>query len=219
MPKKLSPQGKAAPPPTPESPAPAAKKVTTRRKKAAESAAKAIRNIRHVQCRVTLDDQRILLEPRGQRGDLALVNEDHQRDPWFEPNIGMIYEVISEEEARDILRKQANNQQVGPSTFDLLTNERGEGYAQQTVHVGPSNQEQGQVVAQIDQTGQGRYSQQNETITRVSGEAPQRVEVPGSQRLSEQELDELARRTKGAENTGDVLRSALNVTIEPTQRG
>lgn len=234
MPRKVTPKGTAATPPKAETP-PAAKKASTRRKKTTKAAEPEkenlyIRNIRGVQCRVTLDDRRFLLEPRGQRGDLARINEDHIADPNFEPNIGMIYEILSEEEAKDILRKQANNQQVGPTTIDYLLNEYGRPY-ERAPRVEKPFEQQGQVVAQIQDVGQGRYSEHNKEVVRGPGQPPLQANVPGSvgnpgpeipaDIPAEQVADWIARNTPKGENSnaGDIMRSNLRVTIDPTQPG
>jgi hypothetical protein len=233
MPRKVTPKGKAATPPTADTPKPA-KKTTTRKRttKAAEpqSENKYIRNIRGVQCRITLDDDRILLEPRGQRGDIKRVVEDHMADPNFEPNIGMIYEVLNEEAAKDILRKQANNQQVGATTVDYLLNEYGQPYQRGPVVERPYEQ-QGQVVAQIQDGGQTRHSDRSEQIVRGQGAPPLPAQVPGSVGYpqvqvpsnipADQVADWVARNTPAGENSnaGDIMRGSLRVSIDPTQPG
>ena len=214
-PKKLTPNGKAAP--KKQTP-PAAPKKTAAAKKPASSSTKFVRNIRNITVRGTLDNgRRIELKPRGERGDLISLSKEDVNDSKVVENMGMIWEIVSEAEAQDILNKQATNQQVGETAFDQLLNEYGKPY-EQGVKVEESFENQGEVVATVEDTGDGRFTEGNTNLIRSSGGAPEVVSPPGAQGnpVTEAQLDVLAR---DSQVDGDALRSVLNVSVEPTQRG
>lgn len=135
----------------------------------------------------------------------------------------MLYEVIEDDLAREIIQKQSTNQQVH-TPLDFLLNERGERYQQAPV-TAPSYEQQGEVVASIEQTGQGRYTQDNTEVRRNAG-PPQIANVPGSvgnpvpevpsHIPAEQVADWVARNYGDA--AGEALRASLNVSVAPTQR-
>lgn len=141
-------------------------------------------------------DTRIHLEPRGRRGDMRLVTEEMVQDPMYQHNLGVIFEEIPIEVGKDIINKQQTNQQNGPSTMDLLTNEYGAKYTQTRATVEPSFESQGVTVASIDPGANGRNTTQNVDINRTVQPTdhfagpqaqpsqplgPQQVQVPGSQ--------------------------------------
>jgi hypothetical protein len=153
-----------------------------------------------------------------------LAPEQHD-DPIFLDNIGMIYEVIPASEANEIRRKQQINQQVGPTAFDFLVNERGEKIT--SARVTQPFEQQSFTVANIQQAQDTRHTQNNEQLERPMG--PQQVAVPGSPGTvpqvpsdipAEQVADWIARNSPKGEdsNLGDVLRSQFNVRMEPPQR-
>jgi len=206
-PKKLTPNGKAAP--KKQTPPAAPKTTTAAAKKPASSSTKFVRNIRNITVRGTLDNgRRIELKPRGERGDLISLSKEDVKDSKIVENMGMIWEVVSEAEAQDILNKQGTNQQVGETAFDQLLNEYGKPY-EQGVKVEESFENQGEVVATLEDTGDGRFTEGNTNIVRSSGGAPDVVSPPGAKGNPVTE----------AQADGDALRSVLNVSIEPTQRG
>lgn len=210
-PKKVTPRGKAA---TPKQPAAAKKKTAAAAKpKKKTDSTKFVRNIRNITVRATLDnDRRIELKPRGQRGDLASLAKDEVNDSRVIENIGMIWEVISAAEAQEILHKQATNQQVTPTALDHMLNEYGQPY-QQEVKLEEAFEQQGETVATLEEDGDGRFVQNRTSIVRG---APEVVSPPGAQGnpVTEGQLDQMAR-----EGDGENLRDALNVNIEPTQKG
>lgn len=219
-PKRVTPRGEAAPPPKAQKPKPAAKKTTTAKKAATTPASnvKYIRNIRYVEARLTLENERRFeFKPRGERGDLKKVTEDDLSDPLLLENIGHIIEVISEAEGKEIIRKQQTNASPGVSAAAQLTNERGEAYAEGAVKITQDPQQQAQTVAQITNDGSGRYVENREQITRQQAVGPEVVAVPGSLGHSATDIDAVAREVKG-EEAGDILRSQFTVSVEPTQR-
>lgn len=143
-----------------------------------------------------MNDMRIHLEPRGRRGDMRLVTEDMVQDPMYQHNLGVIFEEIPIMLGKEIISKQQTNQQNGPSTMDLLTNEYGKKYTQTRATIEPSYESQGVTVASINPGADGRNTTQNVDISRMvqptdhfSGPqaqppqplGPQQVQVPGSQ--------------------------------------
>lgn len=213
-PKKVQPNGKAA---TPKRAAtkkkPAAKKKTAPPK---QDTARFVRNIRNITVRCTLENgRRIELKPRGERGDMASLSEEETNDARVIENVGMIWELLGSQQAQDILHKQSTNQQVSPTAFDQLLNEYGKPYEGDAT-VEKAFEEQGEVVANVEDTGDGRFTQNNQQLVRNSGEAPEVVSPPGARgnEVTEGQLDQLARDAQD----GDALRSALNVSVQPTQK-
>lgn len=222
MPKRVTPRGEAAPKQA-SARKPAAKKTTAAKKQTEKASTYSyLRNIRYVEARLTLEDnRRINLQPRGQRGDMARIPTEDLGDTVVQDNVGYIIEVISDEAGREIMRKQQTNQNTSQSVMSQLTNERGEPYTQESVTVGPSNEEQAIVVADVQNTGQGRFSERNTELVRSVG--PNIVNAPGSIQIPDnipahERADWVARNVKG-DQTGDALLGELNVTVEPTQQG
>lgn len=187
-PKRVAPLGQSAPPPEPNvattqsiGEKSAKKKATTSTPARPKAGTKYIRNIRGIGCRLTLDSgRRIEFAPRGQVGDLEPVTKEEQQDSKFISNEGMIFEIISVAEAQDVLRKQSTNAQTDrPQLIDHLRNEKGEAYERTDVRVTPAYEQQGQVVAQVEQTADGRYTEGNTDVVRRDG-PPEQVAVPGS---------------------------------------
>lgn len=189
---------------------PGAKKQTTKKsaskkkaKPAATSDNRALHYIRNLHSgaggsRVDLavHDIRIHLEPRGRRGDMKMVTEEMVQDPAYQHNLGVIFEEIPIDIGQEIIRKQAINQQTGPSTMDMLTNEYGEKYTQQRATVMPSFEDQGVTVASLTPGADGRNTTGNIDVSRTVQPTthfggpqatpsqplgPQQVQVPGSQ--------------------------------------
>lgn len=221
MPKRVSPKGKAAPPPQAETPAPAKKTAAKPRTKKTTSEATPqvyLRNIRGIAVRCTLDSgRRIELQPRGQRGDLAALGEDEHSDSKVIENVGWIWEPITQEEAHAIFSKQGtnSNQNVG-SIMDIIRNPKGEAYENEAVVEKPFEQ-QGIDAGTVSEKGD---------IQRAPGAPPERVELPGTNNFPipdvpsdvppDQVSDYLAR--NAGEDAGDALRSSLRVSVQPTQR-
>lgn len=252
MPKRLSPQGKAASPAR-KAPAPAKKasqkKKPTPRSKPAKSETEErsyIRNIRGTWARLTLhqNDRRIELEPRGQRGDMAMVTPEEREDDIYRDNLGYIFEEVRLDEGKKIIAKQQTNAAPQPTIMDHIRNPHGDPY-QQPATVEASMESQGQVVANIEQKQGSQHVDQIEEITRASGAAPVQQAVPGSignpgitippDMPAEQVAAYVAqqRARAGSERVGDgtdnlarqnseeaaaALREGLNVSVGPTQR-
>lgn len=179
-PRRLAPRGRAAAPPgagEESIPAPAPRAKAKPRTRRAASTRKHIRNIRGVLVRVTLDNgRRILLEPRGQRGDQTAITEDDQDDAIFLNNLGLLYEVLSHDQANEARDKQSKNQNPSahPSTqlLDHLGNPIPFNGSASSV------ESQGVVVATLDEISGDPYSEREIEVNRVRG--PERVNVPGS---------------------------------------
>jgi hypothetical protein len=97
------------------------------------------------------------LKPRGQRGDMLRLEPQDLNDPELITQVeyGLI-EIITEAQARDIIRKQAHNvQQAIHPAMAALRNELGEEYAQDAVRVDVEYNSQGVTVAQLTPQGGG----------------------------------------------------------------
>jgi hypothetical protein len=97
------------------------------------------------------------LKPRGQRGDMLRLEPQDLNDPELITQVeyGLI-EIITEAQARDIIRKQAHNvQQAIHPAMAALRNELGEEYAQDAVRVDVEYNSQGITVAQLTPQGGG----------------------------------------------------------------
>lgn len=194
MPKKLDPKGQSAPPPAPDFVA-SNDSVRTRANEIAAQQAKFsaafkpkagtlyVRNIRAIDCRVTLDTgRRIELKARGQVDDIAPVSREEQTDSKFIINIGLLYEVLDVKDAAEVIRKQAINAQTARPRnplLDHLVNAKGEEYEITDVHIDPLEQERSIVVGQVTGAPDGRSTTDNTQIVR-QGSGPQEVSVPGS---------------------------------------
>lgn len=211
-PKRVSTRGKAAKPPAtapaPSNVAPAPKKRTPKK----PSQYLYVRNIRGTICRFTLmDNTRIELQPRGMRGDTFPVSLDHEDDPILRANVGMLFEVLNEADGKEVIFKQATNQQHH-TAFDQLVNEHGQKIS--SGRITPSAESQAKTLGEIQANAD-----------RLNDLSPQQAQVPGSvgypgvdipSHLSAEEAaDYVARQMKGAEDAaGDVLRQGLNVSID-----
>lgn len=172
-PKSVKGQGRVTAKPA-ASPKPKPKKKAAKKAKAPavnSSSVHYIRNLHHgaggARFDLSVVDVRIHLEPRGQRGDMRLVTEEMISDPVYQHNLGILFEEVPIEEGTEILRKQAINQQQGPSTYDLLTNEYGQKYDPNTrATVTAPFEQQGQVVARLSPGADGRNTSGNVDITR-----------------------------------------------------
>lgn len=97
------------------------------------------------------------LKPRGQRGDMLRLEPQDLNDPELITQVeyGLI-EIITEAQARDIIRKQAHNiQQAVHPAMAALRNELGEEYPQDAVRVDVEYNSQGITVAQLTPQGGG----------------------------------------------------------------
>lgn len=226
-PKKVTPRGKAAKPPTQKKPpAKKAAKKTTRSRSASTSKKVFIRSLVGAAGGVRLSfDEDYKLTPRGQIGDIVQVTEDDRLTPSYQADLNVLFHEISEEEAREAISKQATNAQAPrqPALMDIIKNERGESYAQAEPQVEVPFEQQGEVVATISDGPDGRFTDGYQgTITRSGGEAPQQVAAPGSVQNPlpevpsdvppEQVADWVARNTKSEQTAADAVRNSLRVT-------
>lgn len=206
----------------------------------------AVRNTTHLQTSFRLERQmdrgkrRTELKPRGQRGDFALLQpgDEHDQNLQDQLNAGIV-ELITQDEAAAIAKKQTTNQQHVHPALAMLRNERGEPYEDGAFQVAPSFEEQGVVVAQL-QDGQVAFDRGG--IVR-SGEAAgqnaagprgaQRLRQPGAApnaspyttqapipappgRESDAAADAKARR-KDVQGPSAGLPTGMQVTVAPTQ--
>jgi hypothetical protein len=181
MPGKVTPRGQGASPARKTDRSAAAKKAaaTRKRNKAQKAEAEAstnaetprepqyyVRNSWGSQVRMDLtpfnEDRRIALEPRGQRGDLARVSRQELQDDNLDWNL---VEVLSEEQAREVMAGQSINQQAPHAALDALRNALDQPYEKAPQIMTPYEQ-QGQVVAELGQGGQTRHLGQTEQINR-----------------------------------------------------
>lgn len=169
-PKSVKGQGRvtAKPAATPKS---APKKKAAKKAPAPATSSTSVHYIRNLHsgaggARFDLTERRIHLEPRGRRGDMYLVTEEMMNDPIYQHNLGILFEEIPIDVGQDIIRKQSINQQNGPSTFDLLTNEYGAKYTQTRASMTAPFEQQGQVVGHVSTGGSGVGSRETGNIQR-----------------------------------------------------
>jgi hypothetical protein len=138
-----------------------AKKTTTRRKSTPRRSQQLYyRNLRAVPVSFRFTnadkDRRVALAPRGQRGDLAPVKKDEKDEPEYINNQGLIFEIITAEEAKIIADKQVTNAQKGVHpALQQIRNQHGEHYeSPEVVRVNPEKGKQGRKVAPLNEEGQ-----------------------------------------------------------------
>src|SRR5688572_22015155 len=133
-------------------------KGTTRRKSSPRRSQQLYyRNLRGVPVswRFTESDRRVALAPRGQRNDLTPVKKGEQQEPEFINNKGLIFEVITAEEAKIIADKQTTNAQQGiHPALQQIRNQHGKEYEGDVVRVNPEKGQQGKKVAALNDEGQ-----------------------------------------------------------------
>ena len=126
-----------------------------------------LRNLHGCESRVNLSDGRkIELKPRGQRGDMESVTAEEFKDQKVQDNIGLVYEPLSEESAKEVMDKQNTNRQEPHAPFAAITNERGEQYQQAEVPVEKSFEQQGEVVAKVESQPSLKNQEVRESIVR-----------------------------------------------------
>lgn len=115
-----------------------------------------IRNLTGLEFRLRLERQEypkrpVTLQPRGMRGDIAPLTKDDLSDPILLDNLALgACEVITEAEAQEAIAKQGINIQAPHPALAALRNELGEEYEEGAVKVTEAFEDQGQVVAQLD---------------------------------------------------------------------
>jgi hypothetical protein len=185
-PKTVKPAGRGAPAPKATPAKKTAKKKSSKKTSAVKSQSSASHYIRNLHnaaggSRIDLGDgRRIILEPRGQVGDVAVVTEDDANDPIYQRNVGVLFEELTPEQGREVIDKQNTNAQAPrPTIMDQLTNEYGEKYVQTQATIAPSFESQGITVAKVEDAADGRFTEQNTQLTRTAM-GPEEVQVPGS---------------------------------------
>lgn len=185
-PKKLTPNGKAAEPAGTKA-TPARKKPVAKAKPAASKSTptrKFIRNTRGVDVRVTFDSgRRIELSSRGTRGDMAAISKEELDDGIFLDNLGVLYEVISSDEAQDIREKQLTNASslASPRPEDLLRSEHDK--PTEFTGVAKSDAERSITIGRLNEI-EGRNNEEK-AIEVTRSVQPERVDVPGSSSLDQ----------------------------------
>lgn len=115
---------------------------------------KYIRNIRHVPVSIRLDTGRkIQLNPRGQRGDTVPVNDEEMQDEKFVSNQDLLFELLTESEGKNVIKKQTTNQQAVHPALSQIRNPTGQVYESGVV-VEENFTDQGKVVGVVDERGQ-----------------------------------------------------------------
>lgn len=243
MPKRLTPRGEAAPPVEPIvtgatlPPKPASRKRTTTPKPKAtgqtDFGVRYVYNLRAIPCRVTLATGReIYLEPRGQRGDLDIVNVDEQQDPRYLANKDLLFQVITPAQAEGIIAGQQTNAKTAEHpAWAHLRNAQDKPYEQRHTHIEEAFERQGVVVGHVAETGAGRFTDKNFEVSRAQGASPEIVTRPGSPGDPATSLmntipadvqpgeyhEFLLWKQFRAQQEAEALRAELAVTIEPTE--
>lgn len=154
---------------------PAAKKETPKR--APRSTQKWIRNLYTLPLPIRMTDKsEIKLQARGMRGDTTPLTKEQLADPKMQSNIGLSVELISDAEAKAILKSQTVNQQAGAPDYLLKhignPSDANRAFDQETVVVDHAQTDPGTTVAV--QTPDG-------TLVRTQGVGPRvATNIPGS---------------------------------------
>lgn len=166
--------------------------------------------------RHTPQQRGVVLQARGTRGDLAPVTDEDLKDPILTSNLNSRYlELLTHEEAQEVVSKQTTNQQAVHPAMAALRNELGKPYEAGAVSMGPSPDEQAITVAHLDdgQIGFDRGGIAN----RVRGEMPGTPEyVVGAEpqhRPANEDpafLSDLRARQRGHNPAGE-----LKVSVDP----
>ncbi len=194
----------------------ASAKKPAAKKRAARSTKKYVRNITRSQVAFRIGDRdgrRIELKPRGQRGDLATVSKD-ELDQL--EDVGYMYEIITETEAKEILAKQVQNQQAYHPALAALMNAKGEKMGENAVVLDQNSQ--GFVVAHIntpDLEDGGKKLSVESVLAQDMVRGPQQVAVPGSALSAAEAADAIAR-SKTLE--GPAAGGIQAITVAPVQR-
>lgn len=198
-----------------------------------------VRNLRAVEVNYRLNSQqgqgkkRTELKPRGQRGDLTRLSDEDRGDPVLENQLAYgVIEIITLKEAKEIIAKQAQNQQqaVHPA-MAMLRNELGQEYAPENIKVAPEFNSQGVVVAKlnpvaggygeltVDRGGinrEGVPAQQPQQVHRSIGGNPAIISDGFARNDTAAQADAVARR-KDLQGPAAGL-GGVQVSVAPTQR-
>lgn len=212
----------------------AAKRSASARKSSAKKAAprstkKFLRNLTGTEVSLRLERQerpkkRHELKPRGQRGDLVLLQKEDLSDPIVTENVALgVVEVITEAEAKQVIEQQSVNIQARQHpALALIKNELGESI--ETVVLEPPEAERGTVVATLEE---GNLPSEGKgvdwgRVKRGPGEAPGTPQgIPGADYrgaavpADEAEAADARARSKSTQSAADL---GLTVTVNPTQK-
>lgn len=136
-----------------------------------------IRNLHHGPCRFRIDEANYKLAPRGMRGDTAILAREEAYTPQFQMNIDLLFEVLSADEFVRVATGQVTNQRALHPALSTITNPTGEPI--ERIVVEQEFTEQGFVVGQEVQQGEGRFSEKRTIIERAV--APKRATLPGTE--------------------------------------
>lgn len=139
---------------------------------------KYVRNLTRAQVvlRITGDEaRRAVLNPRGQRGDLHFVTAAEVKQLH---DTGVLYEIITETEGKEILSKQTTNQQKYHPAISMLRNEFGDKY-EKAVTMSTQEEAQGYTVAKVE-VKENRKDVEVERIHTKAVMPPTQVTRPGS---------------------------------------
>lgn len=153
------------------------------------------------------EGRRVDLNPRGNRADLAPVTKDELQEL---NDVGVLYEVITEAEAKEIIGKQTTNQSMYHPALATLRNEYGDKYERAVV----VQEQDGVAVASLEEDGRGMKINRYEGIVTQNVRGPEQLAVAGSMLHAEQ-VDAVAR-SKAAE--GPQAGGVTGVTLGPVQR-
>lgn len=124
----------------------------------------------------------IQLKPRGERGDIAPLEEGDMEDMILRDNLNLgLVEIITSNEATNAMGKQTTNRQAVHPALAALKNEKGEG--NMTLNVEQSFEDQGVTVATLED-GQVVFDRGKggPNIRRQPGEAPGvPANIPGAE--------------------------------------
>lgn len=209
------------------------KKAAPKRQPAA-SREKFVRNLTGTEFRIRLTRQvhperPFVLQPRGQRGDIAPLKKEDLQDPILLDNLALgVIELITAAEAKAAIEKQGINLQAPHPALNALRNELGEEYPEGALKTEPAFEEQGITVAHLED-GQVAFDHQGianrdpgltdpnatkESPIRNTSINPAEVPVEG---IAGSTADSVARQ-KGAEGPAAGLGGIKKVTLEPTKK-
>ena len=209
------------------------KKTATERKPAV-SRDKFVRNLTGTEFRIRLTRQvqperPFVLQPRGQRGDIAPLKKEDLQDPILLDNLALgVIELITAAEAQEAIAKQGTNLQAPHPALSALRNELGEEYPEGALKTEVAFEEQGVTVAHLED-GQVAFDHQGianrdpgltdpnatkESPIRSTAINPADVPVEG---LAGSTADAVARQ-KGAEGPAAGLGGIKKVTLGPTKK-
>jgi len=181
-----------------------------------------VRNLGHTLFRFKLNShtagQRgIVLQGRGNRGDLQPIGNEDLNDPNLHANLDMgLVEIITHGEAQDVVSKQTHNQQATHPALAALRNSQGNEYAADALKVDTVPfEQQGTVVAKLED-GQIAFDRSG-IRDRIRGDAPGTPDYvtgaePGSVRPANEDpsfLSDIKARQRGVNPA-----ESLKVTVE-----